>query len=75
MELKQWQLVAIVIGTFAVVVAIDVLLQYQGNETFRASFPKLPTAGFANFRKGEMVEQEMRPPSIPTFNDPQPSED
>lgn len=68
MKLNEWQLLALIVGTFAAVIVIDVLIQYQGNAEFRANFPKLPTAGFAKSRAGEMVQQEMTVhPAEPTF--------
>ena len=69
MKLNEWQLLGLVVGAFAAVIVLDVLLQYQTNAEFRASFPKLPTAGFAKSRAGEMIQQEMMPPAAPTFAD------
>lgn len=69
MKLNEWQLVGLVVGAFVAVIAIDVFLQYQSNADFRASFPKLPTAGFAKSRANEMIQQEMAAPSVPTFAD------
>jgi hypothetical protein len=70
-KLEQWQLVAIIVGTFAAVIALDIFLQYQSDETFRTNFPKLPSARFAKSRVPEMVSQEMnvQQPAAPTFAD------
>lgn len=69
MKLNEWQLLGLVVGAFAAVIVLDVFLQYQSNADFRAAFPKLPTAGFAKSRAGEMVQQEMTAPTTPTFVD------
>lgn len=69
MKLNEWQLLGLVVGAFAIVIAVDVLLKFQGDADFRAAFPKLPTAGFAKSRAGEMIQQEMTAPTNPTFAD------
>jgi len=69
MEFKQWQIIALIVGAFATVIAVDVLIQYKGDANFRASFPALPTAKFAKTRAPQMVAQEMRQPAAPTFAD------
>jgi hypothetical protein len=69
MQFKQWQLVAIIVGTFATIIAVDVFLQYQSNESFRANFPLSPGAMFAKSRAPEMIQQEMAPPGPPTIAD------
>ena len=62
MKLNEWQLVGLVVGAFAIVIAIDVFLQYQSNAEFRATFSKLPTANFGKSRAAQMIQQEMTPP-------------
>jgi hypothetical protein len=71
MELKQWQLMLIIVGTFAAIIALDIVLQYQSDENFRANFPKLPSAMFAKSRVPQMVAEEMQVihPAEPTFVD------
>jgi hypothetical protein len=69
MKLNEWQLLGLVVGAFAAVIILDILLQYQTNVEFRAAFPKLPTAGFAKSRAGKMIQQEMTAPTAPTFAD------
>jgi hypothetical protein len=79
MELKQWQLMLIIVGTFAAIIALDLVLQYQSDENFRANFPKLPSAMFAKVRAPQMVAEEMQVvhPAEPTFTEQEsgPSED
>ena len=73
MKLNEWQLLALVVGAFAAVIAVDVMLQYRNNAEWAAGFPKLPTAMFGKSRAGEMVSQEMNVPairSIPTVEEP-----
>ena len=70
MKLNEWQLVGLVVGAFAIVIAIDVFLQYQSNAEFRATFSKLPTANFGKSRAAQMIQQEMTPrPTEPTYAD------
>lgn len=73
MAIKNWQLVALIVGSFAAIIAIDVFIQYSSNESFRDSFPKLSTAQFAKHRATEMVAQEMSVihPAPPTFDEPE----
>jgi hypothetical protein len=71
MKLENWQLVAIVVGTFVAVVAIDVYVQYKDQMDFTNGFPKLNTAIFSKSRVKEMIEQEHAVPvantTAPTF--------
>ena len=69
MKLNEWQLIAIIVGTFTAVIALDIFLQYQGNTEFAEKFRQMPTALFAKSRSAEMVTQEMTPivPTPPTF--------
>ena len=71
MKINEWQLLGLVIGVFAAVIVIDVLLKYNGDAEFRESFTKLPTAIFAKTRAPQMIQQEMAPqhPAEPTFSD------
>lgn len=74
MGIKNWQLVALIVGSFAAIVAIDILIQYNTSESFRDSFPKLSTAQFAKHRATEMIAQEMtvsHPSGAPTFDEPE----
>lgn len=75
MKFENWQLVALLIGTFAAVVALDVLIQYQSNAEFKAKFPGMPTALFAKSRAGEMQAQEMQETTHPSFPTLVPDED
>jgi hypothetical protein len=75
MKFENWQLVALLIGTFAAVIALDVFLQYQGNADFKAKFPGMPGAIFAKSRAGEMQAQEMAEPTHPSFPVLVPDED
>jgi hypothetical protein len=75
MKLNEWQLIALVVGTFAAVVIADIGLKYSTDEAFKDSFSKLPTSGFAMFRKPEMLSQEMNVPvhnTPPTIQEPEP---
>ncbi len=69
MKLNEWQLLALVIGAFAAVIVVDIVLQYNSNAEFRHNFPLQPNAIFARSRAGEMVQQEMAPftAAPPTF--------
>jgi hypothetical protein len=58
MAFKNWQLIAIIIGTFAAVVALDVFVNYKDEIDFANGFPKLNTAMFAKSRVKQMIEQE-----------------
>jgi hypothetical protein len=71
MKINEWQLLGLVVGVFAAVIALDVFLQYNGNTEFRESFTKLPIAIFAKSRAPQMIQQEMTPlhPATPTFAD------
>lgn len=71
MKINEWQLLGLVVGVFAAVIALDVFLKYNGDSEFRESFTKLPTAIFAKSRAPQMIQQEMTPqrPAEPTFAD------
>jgi hypothetical protein len=58
MAFKNWQLVAIVVGTFAAVVALDIFVNYKDELDFKNGFPKLNTAMFAKSRVKQMIEEE-----------------
>jgi hypothetical protein len=58
MAFKNWQLVAIVVGTFAAVIALDIFVNYKDQVDFANGFPKLNTAMFAKSRVKQMIEQE-----------------
>jgi hypothetical protein len=69
MNINEWQLLGLVVGVFAAVIALDIALKYNGNAEFRESFTKLPTAIFARTRAPQMIQQEMTPlPTDPIFS-------
>lgn len=58
MKINEWQLLGLVCGVFAAVIALDVFLKYNGDTEFRESFTQLPTAIFAKRRAPQMKKQE-----------------
>jgi hypothetical protein len=58
MKLENWQLIAIVVGAFAGIIILDIATKYRGDETFRANFPKLPSAKFAKSIAPQLQQEE-----------------
>jgi outer membrane lipopolysaccharide assembly protein LptE/RlpB len=71
MKINEWQLLGLVVGAFALVIALDIFVKYQSDAEMRESFTRLPTMVFGKRRASQMIEQEMTPqhPAEPTFAD------